>query len=169
LRQPVFVVGLAASLVTGILATIAAFMISLPDRSRAWLLLPIPALLVWLSTLSYGCLTDWVEMTPTGIDTGEAARCFATLFLTSFPLSITLLLMLRYAAALRPTETVITGALAVAAIAATALSLFHDLDASIMILIWNIGIAAVLVALGGAYGRILLAWVAPRPSSLAAV
>jgi hypothetical protein len=59
--------------------------------------------------------------------------------------------------------------LAVAAIAATALSLFHDLDATIMILIWNIGLAAVLVALGGAYGRVLLAWVAPRPLSLAAV
>jgi hypothetical protein len=169
LRQPVFVMGLAASLATGVLAAIAAFMISMPDRSRAWLLLPIPALLVWLSTISYGCLTNWVEITPTGVETGEAARCFATLFLTSFPLSVTLLLMVRYAAVLRPTETVMTGALAVAAIAATALSLFHDLDATIMILIWNIGLAAVLVALGGAYGRVLLAWVAPRPLSLAAV
>ncbi len=59
-----------------------------------------------------------------------------------------------------------TAALAVAAIAATALSLFHDIDATIMILMWNIGVAAVLVAAGGAYGRILLAWVAPRPPSL---
>ncbi len=163
LRQPVFAAGLAASALTGILAAIAAFMISLPDRSRAWLLLPTPGLLVWLSTISYECLTDWVEITPAGVEAGEAARCFATLFLTSFPLSITLLLMLRYAAALRPTETVMTGALAVAAIAATALSLFHNLDATIMVLIWNIGIAAVLVAFGGAWGRGLLAWVAPRP------
>lgn len=168
LRHPVFVVGLSGSLATGILAAIAAFMISLPDRSRAWLLLPIPGLLVWLSTISYECLTDWVEITPAGVEAGEAARCFATLFLTSFPLSITLLLLLRYAAALRPTETVMTGALAVAAIAATALSLFHNLDATIMVLIWNIGIAAVLVAFGGAYGRWLLAWVAPRPLPRAA-
>ncbi len=168
LRQPAFVAGLAASAITGILAAVAAFMISLPDRSRGWLLLPMPALLVWLSTISYGCLTDWVDITPTGVETGEAARCFATLFLTSFPLSLTLLLMVRYAAALRPTETVMTGALAVAAIAATALSLFHDLDATIMILMWNIGVAAVLVAAGGTYGRILLAWVAPRPLSLPA-
>ena len=163
LRQPVFVVGVAASLVTGILAAVAAFMISLPDRSRAWLLLPAPPLLAWVSTIGYGCLTDWVAITPAGLETGEAARCFATLFLTSLPLSLMLLLMLRYAAALRPTETMMTGALAVAAIAATALSLFHHLDATIMVLIWNIGIAAVLVAFGGAYGRWLLAWVAPRP------
>jgi hypothetical protein len=167
LRQPVFVVRLGASAVTGVLAAIAAFMISLPDRSRGWLLLPLPALLVWLSTISYGCLTDWVDMTPTGLETGEAARCFATLFLTSFPLSITLLVMLRYAATLRPTETVMTGALAVAAIAATALSLFHDLDATVMILMWNIGVTAILVALGGAFGRALLAWTAPRIHALA--
>lgn len=166
LRQPVFAVALASSAVTGLLAALAAFLISQPDRSRAWLLLPTPALAAWVSTIGYGCLTDWVAMTPAGIETGEAARCFATLFLTSFPLSLTLLLMLRYAAALRPTETVMTGALAVAAIAATALSLFHDIDATVMVLIWNFGIAAVLVLLGGAYGRRLLAWVAPRPSPL---
>jgi hypothetical protein len=167
LRQPLFVAGIAASVVTGILATIAAFMISLPDRSRAWLLLPVPALCAWLSTISYGCLTDWVEVTPAGVEAGEAARCFATLFLTSFPLSAALLLMLRYAAMLRPTETAMAGALAVAAVAATALSLFHDLDATIMILAWSIGIAALLVLLGGAYGRTLFGWVAPRPLLLA--
>jgi hypothetical protein len=71
--------------------------------------------------------------------------------------------MLRYAAALRPAETAAVGALAVAAIAAAALSLFHDLDATIMILMWNIGIAALLVVLGGAYGRALFSWVAPQP------
>jgi hypothetical protein len=168
LRQPVFVAAIAGSVATGILATIAAFMISLPDRSRAWMLLPVPALLSWLSTIGYGCLTDWVAVTPAGVETGEAARCFATLFLTSFPLSATLLLMLRYTASLRPTETAMTGALAVAAIAATALSLFHDLDATIMILVWNIGVAALLVVVGGAYGRTLFRWVAPRPLSLAA-
>lgn len=165
LRQPVFAIGLAASALTGILAAVAAFMASLPDRARAWLLLPAPALVVWLATVSYGCLTDWVEIGPAGMEPGEAARCFATLFLTSLPLSLTLLLMLRYAAALRSAETVMTGALAVAAIAATALSLFHDLDATVMVLVWNIGIA---VAFGGAYGRWLLAWIAPRPLPQAA-
>ena len=162
MRQSTFIVRLAASALTGVLAAIAAFMISLPDRSRGWLLLPLPALFVWLSTIGYGCLTDWVAIRPEGIRPGEAARCFATLFLSSLPLSITLLLMLRYAAALRPTETIMAGALAVAAIAAAALSLLHDLNATVMILMWNFGMAAVFVSLAGAYGRALLAWVAPR-------
>jgi len=50
----------------------------------------------------------------------------------------------------------------VAAITSTALSLFHPLDATVMILIWNVGIAAVLVTLGSLYGRRIFAWVAPR-------
>lgn len=40
---------------------------------------------VWVSTIGYGCLTDWVSMNPNGIQRGEAARCFATLLMTSAP------------------------------------------------------------------------------------
>jgi hypothetical protein len=97
LRQPVFLVSLAAALASGVLAAIAAFMLSLPDRSQWWGLLPAPALAVWLSTIGYGCLTDWVSMDPSGVRLGETVRCFATLLLTSVPLSLAMLVMLRYA------------------------------------------------------------------------
>ncbi len=162
LQQPVFVVGIAASLLTGILAAIASFMVSLPDRPRLWLFLPAPALAVWVSTIGYGCLTNWVSIGPNGILPGETARCFATLVLTSLPLSLAMLVMLRYAAPLRPTAVTLTGSLAVAAITATALSLIHSLDATVMILMWNLGSAALIVALGGIFGRRMFSWVAPR-------
>lgn len=163
LRQPMFAVGMAASLVTGILAAIASFMVSLPDRSRLWLTLPIPALLVWLSTIGYGCLIDWVSIGPDGVRMGEAVRCFATLVLTSLPLSFAMLVMLRYAAPLRPAAVTMTGGLAVAAITATALSLFHSLDATLMVLVWNLGTAAVIVTLGAVFGQRMFSWVAPHP------
>jgi hypothetical protein len=150
--QPVFVIGIVAALVTGILAAIASFLISLPDRSRGWALLPVPALVVWVSTVSYGCLTNWVSIGSDGMRAGEAARCFATLMLTSLPLSIGLYIMLRHAALIRPTAVTLSGSLAVAALTATALSLFHDLDATIMILVWNLGIAALIVGVGGVLG-----------------
>jgi hypothetical protein len=150
--EPVFVVGLGASLVTGVLAALASFMASLPDRSRGWLLLPLPALLLWVSTVSYGCLTNWVVMGPDGIQLGEAARCFATLMLTSLPLSLALYAMLRYAVWIRPTAVTLMGSLAVAALTATAVSLFHDLNATIMVLLWNLGVAVMIVAIGGAVG-----------------
>jgi hypothetical protein len=161
LQQPVFVAGIMASLATGVLAAIAAFIVSVPDRPRLWLALPLPALAIWLSTAGYGCLTDWVNIRPGAITLGETARCFATLMLVGTPLSLALLVMLRYAAVLSPRPVAISGSLAVAAITATALSLFHPLDATVMILIWNFGVAALLVALAGAFGRAIFAWVAP--------
>ena len=160
LQQPVFVIGMAGALATGILAAIASFKVSLPDGSRWWLLLPAPALMLWVSTISYGCLTDWVSMGPNGIRMGEAARCFATLLLTSVPLSIVMLVMLRYAALLRPTAVCAAGGLAVAAITSFALSLFHNLDATIMILVWNLGTAFLIAGLASLFGGPMLAWFA---------
>lgn len=100
------------------------------------------------STVSYGCSTHWVDSAPDGVRMDEAARCFATLIMTSLPLSLGLFLMLRHAVWLRPTAVALTGGLALAAMTATALSLFHDLDATIMVLIWNLGVAAMIVGIG---------------------
>jgi hypothetical protein len=162
LQQPFFVVGMLGALASGILAAIASFKVSLPDGSRWWLLLPAPALALWVSTIGYGCLADWVSMGPNGIRMGEAARCFATLLLTSVPLSIAMLVMLRYAALLRPTAVCAAGGLAVAAITSFALSLFHNLDATIMILVWNVGTAFLIAGLASLFGRSMLAWFASR-------
>jgi hypothetical protein len=162
LHQPVFAVSIAAALATGMLAAVAAFIVSLPDRSRWWLLLPAPALAAWVGTIGYGCLTDWVGIGPDGVRFGETLRCFATLVLTSVPLAIALAVMLRYAALLRPGAVTLAAALAVAAITSSALSLFHDLDATIMILVWNLGTAALITGLGGVFGRRFLRRTASR-------
>ena len=159
LRQPEFVIGIAASLATGVLAAIASFIASIPDRSRRWLLLPLPALVLWVSTIGYGCLVNWVSLSPS-LPLGNEAGCFALLVLTGVPLSLAMLIMLRHAALLAPTRVAISGSLAVAAVTATALSIFHEHDASAIILIWNFGTAVLLVALGGAFGRRMFSWVA---------
>ncbi|RQS72611.1 DUF1109 domain-containing protein [Burkholderia sp. Bp8963] len=159
LRQPEFVTGVAAAALTGVLAAIASFVASVPGRSLRWLLLPLPALATWLSTIGYGCLTDWVNIGPDGISAGETARCFATLGLTGIPLSLALLIMLRHVARLAPTPVVMTGSLAVSALTTVALSLFHALDATVMILLWNFGVAAVLSTLGARYAQRLFGWV----------
>jgi len=162
LDQLLFVTGLAASLLTGVLAAVAAFIVSLPDRSRLWLLLPAPAFALWVSTISYGCLTAWVEMGADGLRLGEAVDCFATLVLISAPLSLAILVMLRYTALLEPARVAAMGALAVSAIAATALSVFHSLDATVMVLMWNLGIAALFVGLANLFGNKIFSLVAPR-------
>lgn len=150
LEESTFTVGLAGALSTGILAAIAAFFVSLPDRSRGWSLLPAPAFIVWMSSIGYQCLTNWIAVGPDGMQMGETAKCFATLVLTSLPLSLVMLAMLRFAAPLRPTNVVLLGSLAVAGVTATALSLFHPLDATVMILAFNLGVAVLIVGSGGA-------------------
>ena len=162
LRQPTFMVALVGSLLTGILAAIAAFHLSLPDRSRLWLLLPAPALVLWVATIGYGCLTDWVSIGPDGVRLGATLQCFATLLIASVPSSVILLVMLRHTARLHPTTVAMMGGLASAGIAATALALFHELDASVMVLLWNLGTAALIVALGGAFGRRIFGWTSPQ-------
>ncbi|MGC2780021.1 MAG: DUF1109 domain-containing protein [Bradyrhizobium sp.] len=162
LHDAPFITSLLGSIMTGVLAVIAAFLVSLPDRSRLWMLLPLPALALWLSNIGYQCLTDWVAIGPDGMSPGEAARCFTTLAVTSLPLSLALLVMLRYAARLRPTMVALMGSLAVSAITSTALALFHTIDASLMILMWNVGTAVLLIGAAGLFGRRMFLSVAPR-------
>ena len=165
-RQPLFVLGMLGALATGILAAVASFRLSLPDSSRWWAVLPLPALALWVATIGYGCLTDWVSMDPDGVHMGEAVGCLATLLMTSIPLSIAMLVMLRFTALLRPLEVSVMGGLAVAAVTAFALSLFHDLDATVMILIWNLGSAVLIAALGSLFGRSMLTWMASHLTTL---
>jgi hypothetical protein len=162
LHQPTFAISTAAALATGILAAVAAFAISLPDRSRWWLMLPIPTLAVWISTIGYDCITDWVSIGPEGVRFGDELRCFALLVLTSVPLAVALVMMLRYAAMLRAGAVAMTGGLAIAAITATALSLFHDHDATAMVLVWNLGTAALITGIASTFGRRIFGLLAMR-------
>ena len=151
-QDPAFALRLGATFMTAFLAAIAAFLISLPDRSPGWSLLPVPAAIVWLSTIGYGCLTNWMGLPADGVRLHEVFSCLATLVLIGTPLSFALCIMLRRARPLRPTPATLCGALAVAAITATALSLFHTLDATVLVLIWNVGTAALFLGLGALFG-----------------
>jgi hypothetical protein len=156
LQDTDFCVAWAASVLTGTLAALAAMLVSLPDRSRLWLLLPLPAALVWLGGVGYGCLSHWVAFDPAGVQWAELVRCFFTLLAASVPLSALMFFLLRHARKLRPTPSLLAGALAVAALTAAALSLLHEFDASLMILAWNFGAALLVLAIDAAVGRRVL-------------
>lgn len=149
--DPVFALRVAGAGVTGVLAALSVFLISLPDRSRKWALLPVPAVLIWLSTIGYGCLTAWMRLPADGMRLAEVMSCLATLVLTGSPLSFALVIMMRHTRPLSPGPVALNGALAVAAITAMALSLFHDLDATVLILLWNLGTAALFLCVAGLF------------------
>ncbi|EJL26613.1 hypothetical protein PMI01_04065 [Caulobacter sp. AP07] len=153
MRDTIFALNMVSCLLTGVLATIAAFLASLPDRSRWWLLLPAPPLVVWLATIGYQCFAGWVPVPPGAITVGAASGCLSTLVLMSLPLSVLMLAMLRYTAALRPTPVILMGSLAVSAITATALSMFHPLDATAMVLGWNLGTMLLFLGAAAVFSR----------------
>ncbi|TPO10679.1 NrsF family protein [Mesorhizobium sp. B1-1-5] len=144
-----FALSLTGAVFTGILAAFAAFLVSLPGRSRHWLWLPLPSLALWLFSIGYQCLNFWTPLVP-GAPPGEMASCIATLVLTSLPLSLALALMLRHAALFDPAPVILAASLSVAGITAAALTLFHPLDASIEILMFNLGTGSLIVLSGGA-------------------
>lgn len=164
-RDMRFDVALAGAALTGIAGAVATFMLSLPDRPRWWALAPLPPLVLWLSSIGYQCITDWVAFDPAGLRWGETARCFATLVLASLPLSLAMLVMIRYAAPLRPTLATLTASLAVAACTAVAMFAVHKFDASLMILMWSVFSTGLMVGVGGLLGRRMLMWAATRVGS----
>ena len=154
----------AGALLTGVLSAIAAFHVSLPDRPRAWALLPLPGLAFWLFSIGYGCMTDWVRLGPQGFAFGTSFFCFRSILLISLPLSVALLVMLRLAGSVRPVATIASAMLAASALSACGVSMFHGDEATLMVLVWHGGAVALLVGLGTLLNRRLFGLFAPRPA-----
>ena len=162
IADPALMIELAATVVTGAAAVLAAFMLSLPDRSIAWALLPLPSLAVWIASSGYACYRNWLVATPTGWVLGESANCFFFILAVSAPLSVSLLILLNRAMPLAPARTAAMGALGVAALAAAVLQFFHPFDVSFLDLGVHLGTIAlvVLVVTAGEYlsrGRVNIA------------
>jgi hypothetical protein len=118
------------SIATAATAAFAAFELSLPDRSRAWALLPLPAAALWVGASGLGCMRAYVLPGTHVAAIGETQDCLLFIIGLSVPLSAALILMLRRAYSLAPTLTAAMAGLASAAAAATLLNFFHPFDAA---------------------------------------
>lgn len=153
LHEAKFVMPLVGSWLTGLTAAIAAFEVSLPDRSRRWLWLPLAPVLLWSSGFAYGCLANWVEI-PEGADIPSGAMdCIGTILGVSAALIVVLLPMLRRVKTLRPGLTAWLACLAVSGFADTAHLLVDTEQASLLALTINLVPALILVPLAGILGR----------------
>lgn len=118
------------SALTAVLAAVAAFETSLPDRKPAWALLPLPGLALWIGASGLGCLRTWLLPGMQAATMVEARGCLVFILGISVPLSVLLVVMLRRAYPLRPGLTATMGGLASAAAAATLLNFVHPYDAA---------------------------------------
>lgn len=138
-----FILELIGTLLTGITAVIAAFYLSVPDRSPAWALLPIPPLVLWLASSGYNCYREWITFGTNGWQFGETVSCFGTILGFSVPLGLALVLVLRRARPIAPVPVAAIGGLGVAALSAFLLQFNHDVDASFL----DLGVHAAAVSL----------------------
>jgi hypothetical protein len=149
-------VAVMGSGLTAILAAIAAFQVSLPDRSWLWALLPVPAAAMWLGASGWGCLQAWVVPDTRIATMDDATHCFMFIVGFSVPLSALLLVMLRRARPLRPGLVAMTGGLASASASASLLWFVHPYDfAATDVLVHLVAVLLVITANGLGGGRLL--------------
>jgi hypothetical protein len=140
------------SIATMATAAFAAFELSLPDRSRAWALLPLPAAALWVGASGLGCMRAYVLPGTHVAAIGEARDCLLFIIGLSVPLSATLIVMLRRAYSLAPPLTAAMAGLGSAAAAATLLNFFHPFDATATDLAVHAVAVAIVVAAAWAFG-----------------
>ena len=135
------------SALTGILAVVAAFMTSVPGRSTRWALLPLPPLALWIWESGMGCARSFHLPGVHDASFGDSDHCFMFICALSLPLSLLLMVLLRWTFPLRPNLTLALGGLAAAGMAATLLNFFHPYDASVSDLVFHaVAVALVVVA-----------------------
>jgi hypothetical protein len=146
------------SALTMVLAAIAAFQLSLPDRSPLWAWLPLPAALLWLGASGAGCLRMWLVAGTHAAVLDDSKDCIAFILALAIPLSALLLGMLRRGHTLRPGLTAAVAGFASASAAATLLVLFHPYDASATdVVVHVVAVALVIIANRALGGRLLRA------------
>ena len=153
-----FVVEQAATLATALTAAIAAFRSAIPGFERRILLLPLVPLGVWLASVGNGCVQDWIRLGADGLTIRPDWDCLPMAAIIGIIPGAAIVVMLRKGASLHPRVTLGLAALAVASVANFGLQFAHAGDASIMVLAWHLGAAAVLSALGGCLGDRVLSW-----------
>jgi hypothetical protein len=140
------------SIATMATAAFAAFELSLPDRSRAWALLPLPAAALWVGASGLGCMRAYVLPGTHVAGFGETRDCLLFIIGLSVPLSAALIVMLRRAYSLAPPLTAAMAGLASAAAAATLLNFFHPFDAAAADLALHAVAVLIVVAAARAVG-----------------
>jgi len=153
---PDLCIAAAGSMLTAVLAAVAAFQLSLPDRKPFWALLPVPALVLWVSASGIGCLRSWAVADIYPIPVGGTDHCLLFILALSTPLSVFLVLMLRRGCSLHPTLTSVLGGLACASAAASLLNFIHSHDASAPdMLVHAFAVGAVVLG-NGLFGGLIL-------------
>lgn len=155
LAEPLFVLEWLAALATGTGAMLAAFHLSLPDRSPRWALAGLVPAVLWLGILGGGCLADALAVGMAAFAWETSLPCLRYIVVLGVPLTAVSLVMLRHAGPVRPFATMALASLGAAGLAGAGLSLVHHLDGAWLVLVWHGMATLVVVGFGVASGAVL--------------
>jgi hypothetical protein len=152
-----FLIEQIAALCTAIGAAVAAFQSIVPGSDRRFLLLPLVPLSIWLASLGQGCVEAWWRGGALAGFTSDFL-CIPAIALVGTLPAVAMTLMLRKGAPLWPHTSAALGGLAAAGLGNFGLRLFHSQDASLMVLVWQMGTVIMLTILCGWAGQLFLDW-----------
>lgn len=150
-----FLLEQAAALGTAMAAAVAAFAVVIPGHDRRLALLPLTPLAVWLGSLVQGSVEAWLRASA-ALNLANGWPCLPGIAMVGALPALTMMVMLRRGVPIAPRVTVMLGALAAAALGNVGLRLVHSQDASLMILVWQVGSVALLSLLAGWSGRTIM-------------
>lgn len=156
--DPQFLVEQSAALATAASAAFAAFCMNIPGRDRRVLALPLAPLSIWLASLGSDCLATVLQSGWSSLRFEEDWMCLPAIALAGAVPAALIVFMLRRGAPLAPGVTMALGGLAAAGLGSFGLRLFHAEDASLMVLVWQLGTVALLSAFSASLGPYIINW-----------
>jgi len=155
-REALMLAEMGAMLATGVLSVLGAFFVSIPGRSRLWLLAPLPSFGVWVSLSGLGCYQDFVRAGGGGWAPGHSLDCFTFLFGTGALVGLPLFWLLARARPVDPLPVAMLGGLGAAAISAFLLQFFHPFAVTLLDLAIHLVAVGAVVCLAALLKRPLL-------------
>ena len=156
-REAMMVVEMGAMLATALAAVTGAFILSVPGRSRRWLLAPLPTFLIWVGMSGLGCYQDLVRRGPAGWGWGDGRDCLIFILAASLPIGGLLLWRLSRARPIDPLPVALLGGLGAAALAAFLLQFFHPFGLTVIDLGVHFAAVTFVVAIAALLRRRTLA------------
>src|SRR5262249_49367176 len=128
---------------------IAAMTLSIPGRSDAWALLPLPSALLWIGAAIVRCLSN----PQPGEPLLASAFCFEFITFVSLPLAVMLYFALKRVASVNLIKVTELGGLGIAAFAAALLQFFHPEQTTAIDFSTHIVATVLIVVLMSTIGR----------------
>ncbi|PKQ07227.1 MAG: DUF1109 domain-containing protein [Alphaproteobacteria bacterium HGW-Alphaproteobacteria-11] len=152
------------ALLTALTAAFAALCVSVPGRPMWERILPLFPLGLWVGTIVQGCIQSIAAGGPWTSLIRMDWSCTPHIALLGIGPAVVMIALVRKGAPVAPYVTIGYAALAATALAAFGLRFFHAEDASLMILVWQLGSVALLTAACTLFAERLFPWraVAPR-------